>query len=129
MSAVEHPSWCTTLTGCDARFGEHGPQGDHVELTETMRSRWGDPIEVGLIAPADDVGRPRIMLAVPFDSRDMVAPGLTEEETAALGRAELRDLGETVRLDPEEARMLARFLVQAADEWERAAGMAPQATR
>jgi hypothetical protein len=122
VSAVQHPAWCQKGTGCDARPNEHGPEGDHVQLTETMRSRWGDPIEVGLIAPADVPGRPRIMLAVPFDGQDMVAPGMTEEETLLLGRAKLRALGETVRLDPEEARMLARFLVEAADEWERARG-------
>jgi hypothetical protein len=119
MSAVEHPAWCTGPTGCDARPAENGPAGDHVELTETMRSRWGNPIEVGLIAPADTPGRPRIMLAVPFDGSDMIAPGMTEEETERLNRAQLRALGETVRLDPEEARMLARFLVEAADAWER----------
>jgi hypothetical protein len=118
MSAVEHPAWCTGPTGCDARPAENGLAGDHVRLTETMRSRWGDPIEVGVIAEAESPCRALIMLAVPFDGSDMIAPGMTEEETERLDRAQLRALGETVRLEPEEARMLARFLVQAADEWE-----------
>jgi hypothetical protein len=119
---LTHPAWCDERHQCGARFDDEHDDlvGDHVALTEAFRTRYGDPIEVGITSDAVDREHAMVVLAVPFDTQNMVAPGLTEEETNALTPAQARSLGELVRLEPEEARMLARFLMAAADEWERA---------
>lgn len=100
--------------------------GTHVCLTQHMRALYGTPLEVGVAAYGDDPQHVTVMLALPFDSQDFIAPGMSEEETSLLTPAELRRFGVSTFLQPEEARMLARFLVEAADERDRLAGLVGQ---
>jgi hypothetical protein len=124
---VEHPAWCFGSSHCTAKTEPEYPRmvlGDHLKVTERFRSIWGQPYKVGVVQAGDSSDHLRVMLALPFDDQDSIAPGMTEEETDRLTPAQLLDLGQVMHLQPEEARMLARFLVEAADERDRLAGRA-----
>lgn len=121
--AVEHPPWCPGH-GCDVHPAAGHPAlmiGTHVRTTEHMRVIHGTRLEVGVAAYGDEPQHITVMLSMPFRADEMLAPGMSEDETNQLTPADLRMLGETTLLEPEEARMLARFLVEAADERDRLA--------
>lgn len=89
-AAVEHPAWCFGPGHCDARIHPKFPT-------------------LGIIDPADTRDRgPRVLLSV-------VNPELAGERED-MSPVELRRCSEVTMLEPEEARMLARFLIEAADE-------------
>lgn len=118
------PAWCSGAGQCDAAPSpgyEDMRLGEHVSVTARMRSIYGVPIEIGLVEAADEPGRTQVLLALPFDTRNMLGPGMTEEETNRMPASKARWLGQSTYLEPEEARMLARFLLEAAQEWERLA--------
>ena len=129
-SAVSHPDWCDgrrplASNHCDAAAVDRYPgmvQGEHVRVLDSVQSHYGPRIDLGLVAAADDGDRVAVLLSVPFDNEGCIPAGMTEQEADQLTRGQLRWLGQHVYLRPEEARMLARLLGEAADEWDRVTG-------
>jgi hypothetical protein len=124
---IEHPDWCYDHM-CTVELNDENAyvSGDHLRYLNGFHTIWGSKIALYLttegasVRNARKTGRPAklrvalIVLAheddVPEDLRDTVA----EDDWR-------RDHGERVELEPEEARMLGRFLIEAADERDRLA--------
>jgi hypothetical protein len=120
---IEHPSWCHRAL-CEATWipdpnggGPGFEAGSHVsQVYSRMHANDGHEVLVDVVQGAAD-RQPMVLVRVPSDEDE-----LPEDLPVAERRKETLRRGEWIRLEPEEARMLARYLNVAAEEWERCHG-------
>jgi hypothetical protein len=111
---IEHPAWCYPAWCTVHRVDAVGHLlGEHMRLVRTVPKCEGNVVHILLCQDVYDGDEVQIALVEPLAEDDAVPDGEVDNSDTRLR------FGAQWRLEPEEARMLGRFLAIAADEWQR----------
>lgn len=115
----QHPAFCLDGHWCDVRRQEHPDgwvyeYGTHARVLTSWTSLYGRRTHIALVVEALEGDGPFVQVMFPHDEGDLGWTG--EEMTVKAARWSAPEN----RLEPEEARLLARYLIEAADACERA---------